>query len=143
MTTTGRTGYTLLEVLVTLVLLSLAGALAVPAFATLRPASPADAAAAQLLAVLRTTRDVALASGRDATVTFDAKSGRVWAHPRDTSYVLDLPGECQLVGPARTTLRFAPDGRAHGRAPSIGCAEAHIGIALDPLTGRAVVRWGP
>jgi general secretion pathway protein H len=134
-----RRGYTLVELVVVMVILAIAGALAAPAIAAWRPPAGFDAAAARLMAVTQMARDRAIASGRVAELVIDAANGRAWLRPRDTSFALALPNACQFVGPPRSVLRFSPDGPSHGELPDIACGSRRARIVADPLTGESRV----
>lgn len=138
-----RRGYTLVELVVVVVILALAGALAVPAVAAWRPPSDLDAAAARVVAVLSLARERAVSSGHQAELTVDAASQRAWLRPRDTSFVLELPDGCQLSGSARDVMRFAPDGPSHGSVPSLACGARRARVLIDPLTGTPRVTEAP
>jgi prepilin-type N-terminal cleavage/methylation domain-containing protein len=138
-----RGGYTLVELVVVLVILALAGALAVPAIAAWRPPSDIDTATARLVAVLHLARERAVSSGHASEMVIDAANRRAWLRPRDTSFVLDLPVGCQLAGGARSVMRFAPDGPSHGTLPSIACGDRRALVAADPLTGMPRVTAAP
>lgn len=140
---TPRGGYTLVELVVVLVILGLAGALAVPAIAAWRPPSDLDAAAARVVEALHAARERAVIGGHDAELVIDAANQRAWLRPRDTSFVLDLPDGCQLTGAARSVMRFAPDGPAHGTIPSIACGSRRARVLADPLTGTPSVTETP
>jgi prepilin-type N-terminal cleavage/methylation domain-containing protein len=130
-----RGGYTLVELVVVLVILALAGALAAPAIATWRPPSDLAAATAPVVSALHLARARAVSSGREMELVIDAGNRRVWLRPQDTSFVLDLPDGCQLAGDARNVMRFAPDGPSHGTIPSIACGVRRVRVSADPLTG--------
>jgi prepilin-type N-terminal cleavage/methylation domain-containing protein len=138
-----RAGYTLLEVTVVLVILALAGAAAAPAFATLRPARAIDAATGELLAAIQAGQARALRSGRPSELVVDAARARIWLRPRDTTFTLDLPSGCQLNGPARTTLRFAPNGATRGLTPTVACGATRARIAIDALSGHTTIEALP
>jgi general secretion pathway protein H len=138
-----RGGYTLVELVVVLVILALAGALALPAMAAWRPPSALAAATTPVIAALHLARERAVSSGRETQLVIDAANRRVWLRPRDTSYVLDLPEGCQLVGGARNVIRFAPDGPSHGTLPAIVCGARRARVAVDALTGLPRVAEAP
>jgi prepilin-type N-terminal cleavage/methylation domain-containing protein len=140
---TRRTGYTLIELVVVLVILAIAGAVAVPAFATLRPSHAEDSAAASLVGALRLARERAVASGRDAQLIVDAAGARAWLRPRDTTFVLPLPDGCQFEGAPRTVMRIAPDGAAFGAMPTVRCGARRMRVDVDPLTGTPTVKVTP
>lgn len=138
-----RAGYTLLELMVVLAILALAGALAIPAFAAWHPAEPRRATAGELVRVLEMTRERAVAGGTDAELVIDAERARAWLHPRDTSFALSLPEGCQLQGEARSRVRFAADGPAQGTIPLVRCGADSARVIVDPLSGTPRVELMP
>lgn len=113
---TQRRGFSLLELLVVLVVLSITAAAAVPAFLSDSLATPEQKTATALASVLSRARDAARESGVPATVTISPSDGRYWLTTRDSTAtgVLPLPGTVSLVGPStdRFECRFNPTGTA-------------------------------
>lgn len=138
-----RGGYTLVELVVVLVILALAGALAVPAIASWRPPSDLDAAAARVVATLHLARERAVTGGHETELVIDATNRRVWLRPRDTSFVLYLPDGCRLTGGGRSVIRFAPDGPSRGSIPSIACGSRRARVLVDPLSAAPRVTEAP
>jgi len=138
-----RNGYTLIEMAVVLVILAIAGAVAVPAFAALRPQRALDGAAARVVDALRMARERAVTGGRTTELVIDSANARAWLEPRDVPFTLDLPDGCRLTGGARIATRFAPDGTASGDSPGFACGTAHATASVDPLTGRVRVVESP
>ncbi|MBM3909115.1 MAG: GspH/FimT family pseudopilin [Gemmatimonadetes bacterium] len=132
-----RRGYTLLELTVVVAILALALAVAAPAIAGWRPPNDAEAARAELISALRFARARAVNSGGAVTLVVDPSTARVWLRPRDTTFALALPGNCRLVGAARSAIRFSPDGPALGEVPALHCGAEVIAVAVDALTGEA------
>jgi prepilin-type N-terminal cleavage/methylation domain-containing protein len=128
-------GYTLLEVVVVLVILAIAGAVAAPAFATWRPARDVDDATSRLVAALSLARERAVAGGRGVELVVDATNARVWLRPRDTSFALALPDGCRLDGALRSIVHFSADGPALGSMPDLTCGADRVRLTIDPLTG--------
>jgi general secretion pathway protein H len=138
-----RAGYTLLELMVVLAILALAGALAIPAFAAWRPAEPRRAAGGELVRVLELTRERAVAGGAPAELVIDAERARAWLHPRDTSFSLSLPEGCRLLGEARSRMQFSADGPARGAMPLVRCGAGSARVTVDALSGAPHVELLP
>lgn len=136
-----RDGYTLLEAMVTLVILAAAGAIAIPALAAWRPPSARDAAVGELVRVIGLARNQAVSSGAGTELVVDATSARVWLRPRDTSFVLALPVGCRLSGAPRSRLHFDTDGPARGDVPVVACGLDSARVNIDALTGETHVEW--
>lgn len=140
---TTRSAYTLIELVVVIVILALAGALAVPAVVAWRSPSDLAAATTPMLSALHLARERAVSSGRETQLVIDPPSRRVWLRPQDTSFVLNLPDSCQLTGAARHVMRFAPDGPSHGTLPDVVCGAERAHVATDALTGLARATEAP
>lgn len=132
-----KRGYTLIELVVVLVILVLAGGVMVPALAAWRPPTDIAAARGRVVSVAQLARERAVTSGGEVELVIDATNQRVWLRPRDTSFVLSLPDGCRLVGEARSVIRFAADGPARGTVPEISCGAERAQLVVDPLTGMA------
>ena len=113
---TTRSGFTLLELLVVLVLFAITAAAAVPAFLSDSLATPEQKTASALAGVLTAARDAARESGSPTTLTLSPADGRYWLATRDsvTTGVLPLPGVITIIGPSteRVNCRFSPSGAA-------------------------------
>jgi prepilin-type N-terminal cleavage/methylation domain-containing protein len=142
-----RTGFTLVEMLVTLIILTIAAAVAAPAFRTLYEEDPLTKAEHRLEALFRIARDSAIRGGQPVTVVIDSLSGLVW---------LDAP---PFAGAADSTHEAALEERAAGigghRAPGISgsrlreAAEGGTsldlpgGVRLELLRARARFLFAP
>lgn len=73
-----RTGITLLELVAALVIISLAVAVAVPAFLSLGRTDELTAATQRVETLFRLARDSAISSGAPVTVVIDSVTGLVW-----------------------------------------------------------------
>jgi type II secretion system protein H len=73
-----RPGFTLVEVAVVLVILSLMAAVAVPAFRRLVQEDELTTAVGRVEMLFRLARDSAIAGGRPVTVMIDSVTGHVW-----------------------------------------------------------------
>lgn len=136
-----RQGYTLLEAMVTLVILAAAGAIAVPALVAWRPLSAREAAAGELVRVIGLARSRAVSSGAGTELVMDAASARIWIRPRDTSFVLALPEGCRLRGAPRSRLHFDADGPVHGDVAVVACGRDSARVSIDALTGETHAAW--
>ena len=143
-------GFTLIELLVALGILVLVLAVALP---TLRRASDGmdlRAAANDIASALRETHSLALARGRAAVFTLDAKGGayRVADHanwrrlPGDISVAVVAAGDGR-VGATEQGIRFLPDGSSTGGAVRVVRGAAEEEIVADWLTGRISIVRSP
>jgi prepilin-type N-terminal cleavage/methylation domain-containing protein len=159
-----RSGFTLLEVVATLVIVAIAAAVAAPAF--------------RFEALFRLARDSAIRGGQPVTVVIDSVSGLVWldAPPfagiadsiRDATAAerggrlgagaaaldrrtfseeavaggtsLELPAGIRLeLTRARARFAFAPTGAAFPDTLWLRTSIVTRGITLDPWTGDAII----
>lgn len=141
--THARRGFTLLELMVVLVLLTITAAAAVPAFLGDR-ALTADERVARLVSNLLTqTRDAARTSGAPATLVLAAPDeqtgGRYWITTRDSSStgMLSLPNGMRVTGlaAARTQCRFDPAGPATPCAITVHGARART-VRVNAWSGE-------
>lgn len=111
-----RSGVTLFELMVVLVLLAITITAAVPAFLGGRFATPERQTATALADALMRTRDAARESGSAATFVLAPADGRFWIVTRDslTSAVLPLTNSVKVIGATseRVECRFDPSGPA-------------------------------
>ncbi|MGH7503331.1 MAG: pilus assembly FimT family protein [Longimicrobiales bacterium] len=123
-----RRGFTLLEVVVTLLIVAIAAAVAAPAFRSLYAEDPLTTAEQRFEALFRLARDSAIRGGQPVTVVIDSISGLVW---------LDSPpfaGVADSVREARQAERDAGFGiRSSARAGRTDPSTAVVtnGMSLD------------
>ena len=131
-----RAGFTLVEVTVVLLLLSLMAAVAAPAFSALRHRRAIDDAASAVTRVLERTRSRALAHGVVMTLVIDPATMRVWQERPDTTFVLSLPDECTMSAESlRARITFRADGTAAGETLTVKCGADAVAISADALNG--------
>ena len=111
-----RSGFTLLELMVVLVLLAITAAAATPAFLGQQRMSPERRAASSLAEALVRTRDAARERGVSATLVLAPANGRYWIVTGDSSVTGQLPldaGVRFISGPSdRLECRFEAAGPA-------------------------------
>ena len=145
-----RRGFTLLELLVVLVIASLAISLVGPAFQRLLPGLQLEAQARTLVAMLRHARSQAILSGDPVAISQDADGGLRLSY-RPQAYRLPAPlsltltagpgqgdtaaGTAQMAGTAQ--ILFYPRGDSSGGSleikPAAGRSEL---LSVDWLSGR-------
>jgi len=92
-----RTGFTLVEMLVTLIILTIAAAVAAPAFRALYEEDPLTMAEHRLEALFRLARDSAIRGGQPVTVVIDSLSGLVWLDAPPFAGAADSAHEAALA----------------------------------------------
>lgn len=132
-----RSGFTLLELLVVLVLMAITAAAAVPAFTSASRRAPERELATTIASLLTTTRDAARESGRSATLVFSPHDGRYWITRGDstTTDVLAL-GALRLAGDNdRIECRFTAAGPATRCVISVQGATS-AAVRVDEWSGE-------
>lgn len=139
-------GFTLLELLLVLLLLSLAYGLAAPMLDSGSAGLDLKAASRQLAAGLRKARSVAVTERREAVLTLDVE-GRVfsvsgdpkqYALPKKLELAL-FTAQSELVREKTGGIRFFPDGTSTGGRITVSSGEAKQAVDVDWVTGRVKI----
>lgn len=142
----GQGGFTLLELIVVLVIMSLVLGLSTVALVNALPSSRLDAAAREFAAALRYGRSLAVNSGerQELSIDLDARqyslAGRsAKTFPNEvTPAVLDpFEGEMRQ---GRHRIVFKPIGAAEGGALLLTQGKRTVRIEADPVIGAAVIK---
>ncbi|MCL1926514.1 MAG: prepilin-type N-terminal cleavage/methylation domain-containing protein [Syntrophorhabdaceae bacterium] len=139
----GRGGFSLMELLVVLFILSLFAALAAPSFSRTLLSGRMRACAAEVRATLSKARSHAIAEGRTRFVVFNLEEGTFGL---DSDAVLrGFPEPIQLgslivageeVRGTTARVRFFPDGTAEEAEISVASGDGGmLLLRMDPLTG--------
>lgn len=144
----GSRGFTLLEVLLVLVVLTLAAALSLPAL--VKPAgTELRTAAGSVAAGLRRAREAAVNRQAPATLTLDVQarrfsvSGDEGARQLPSAVELSLfTARAEIEDDGRGRIRFFPDGSSTGGRVTLARGERRYVVDVDWLTGRVRVRAG-
>lgn len=138
-------GFTLLELLVVLVIASLAISLVGPAFQRILPGLTLETESRKLMALLRHARSQAILSGSAVAISQDAESGGLQLSYRELPYT--LPERLSLTleaGPGETEaalgvtqILFYPRGDSSGGSLVLSLEEGRSEvIEVDWLSGR-------
>lgn len=133
-------GFSLLELIVALAILSLAAAAVVPLASPSGRSIEIDVAAREVAIALRAARSAAIYGNRETVFTIDAAAGRYWSDAAPSPK--DLPATISAaLGGERTvgSIRFFPDGSAGGGTLVLRGSERAATIRIDALTGRASI----
>lgn len=138
----GERGFSLVELIVVIAILSIALAAAVPLAGSLRQSMAVDVAARELALGLRTARAAAIYGNKEATFMLDGAAGQYWSDAAPARK--RLPAQVAFSPEQRTVaeIRFFPDGGASGGTIVLTDARRSAAIQIDALTGRASVNVG-
>lgn len=141
-----RSGFSLIELLVVLGILSLLVALIPPVVSTTLDGQKVKGAVRELAAGLRAARGQAVATQQDVALALDVESRRYAVGAR--SHALNLPRDTQITLRTATTeqqtnssgtIRFFPDGSATGGEITLTRGQRAYAIRIAWLTGRVTV----
>ena len=141
---TEQRGFTLLELVVVLVIASLAISLVGPGYQRLLPSLTLEAESRKIMALLRHARSQAIFTGTEVSISLDAEGSGLHLSYREQPY--RLPERLTLVleeGPAQgerapgaAQILFYPRGDSSGGSLSLKMEERNEVIRVDWLSGR-------
>jgi len=128
----GPRGFTLIEVLVTLLIMAVMAAVTAPAFLSQRAPRDLDDAEGRLVALFRMARDSAIRTATPVTVVMDSVSGLVWFDAK-TRPSQNVPAETYPNGSGSGdgNVRLRTDG-AFGGGSTLGLGMREPGVGLRP-----------
>jgi len=136
----GVAGFTLLELIVTLFVLTLALGMALPAIGRGTETIRARADVSRFAALLRHTREQAITTRRAQEVIVDPEARRVSVRSGtdDPRPSLSWPDRLTIIAspPNALTVRFEPWGGATGGDFFLTTAGRRYHVTVDPVTGR-------
>lgn len=135
-------GWSLLELIIVLAIVSSAVVLVSITTRGARGALAADAAARTVIAILDEARASALLEGRDVTIALDEPLlvRRIREASGDRRTIVGMVAEAYAHDRTdRHAIRFRSNGSSSPAAVRVQAGEAHVTIAVEPLTGRARV----
>jgi len=141
-TTADRQGFTLLEMMIVLAILSLASVLGGFALQPMRQRMELGQAAARLDALLRSARAEALRTGRTTMVHFDDRTRQLTVPSQGQTYTLtrsiavSVTGAAIGTGPDRPTILFLGDGSSSGGVVELRSGALRATRRIGWLTGR-------
>ncbi len=136
-------GFTLVELLVVLAIISLLLAFTPAAFNRMMPGLEVQSATRQLAASLRSARSAAIRDNTETTLTLDLEAriyrldalGREQAIDEDIEVSM-LTARSELEGEQTGRIRFYPDGTSTGGRVTFAGGGAAYDVLVDWLTGR-------
>ncbi len=141
---TRQRGFTLLELVVTLFVISVAMAITMPAIGRGMESLRVRAEVARFSSFLRHAREQAITKGEERTVSVDPAAGTVSDESHnEVRAQRPLPEGMTIkaLPPSTLTVQFSPQGYSSGGAfrLSVGDRVAYR-VTIDPLTGRVTNR---
>jgi prepilin-type N-terminal cleavage/methylation domain-containing protein len=135
----GARGFTLLELIATLMVLAVALAVVGPAVGRTSETLRTRAEVARFASLLRHTREQAIATQRPHSFIVDAAAHRITIQAGDeVKQTRTLPEHIgvQAEPPPALTVRFEPQGTSSGGAFRVTSGAINYRITVDGLTGR-------
>jgi general secretion pathway protein H len=140
-----RAGFTLIEILLVLLIVSTVTALALPAVWVHSPRVRLEAEAGRLLSALRLTRADAIRRNREASVFVDIERRTVSSTSGTTSRLdreLEIAMTSAVSDRGRTGaggIRFFPNGQSSGGEIRLRLGAAHSRVTVNWATGHAAI----
>ena len=140
-----RAGFTLVELMVVLFILSILAALAAPSFSRTIVSARLRASAAEVRATFARARSLAVAGARERSVVFDLEKGEYGLDNEATRRGFPDPvrlSGVRLAGEGKervdARVRFYPDGTADEAEVSVTSGDdGTLRVTVEPLTGIA------
>lgn len=141
-------GFTVLELLVVLAILSLAAAVTIPAVRPSRQAMSLKVNVTVLTAQMRALRSAALSGNIEHALLIDLRRNLFWIDGSDRvrrlSPQLALSARMrsnEVIGPATVRFRFHPDGTASGGAVVLSDGSRSARVAVDWRSSAPRIEW--
>lgn len=139
-------GFTLVELLVVMVIATLAVALVLPGFANARTGMELKSGTRQLSSALRYARGQAIAKHREVAVILDVEDRSYQFSNEQRKHNLSpslnfklLTSEGEILDDQSGAIRFFPDGSSSGGQITLQANNSHHEINVNWLTGRVIV----
>lgn len=142
---TEQRGFTLLELLVVLVIASLAISLVGPGYQRLLPGLTLEAESRKMMALLRHARSQAIFTGTEVSVSLDAEGRGLRLSYRKQPYTLpeyltleleEGPAQGERRTPGAAQILFYPRGDSSGGSLNLKMEARNEVISVDWLSGR-------
>ena len=138
MAQSGERGFSLLELIVVLAILSLIVVAMAPLVNPWHRGMMIDVAARELALALRETRTAAIYGNRRTTFTLDGPAGEYWSDAAPAHKTLPVKISARFASQAELgQIQFFPDGGASGGTIVLRDAHRSAAIRIDALSGRA------
>ena len=143
--TVRQTGFTLLELLVTLVIMVAVFSVAIPQYAQSMSSLQLRKNTRQIAAVLREARNASVREARTVVLVVDSSEREirqgeedpVFSWPEDID--VEISADERIGAGIDNTISFRPDGTATSRTLVVATESRQYAIAVDWLTGQVKV----
>jgi len=136
----GDRGFTLLELIVSLLVIALAVGIVIPAVGRGTETLRGRSEVAGFSSMLRHARDQAITTRRAHAVVIDpaGRRARILAAPDEVRQTRALPADLEIeaIPPQALTVRFDPNGVSSGGEFRLATKNIRYRVTVDPLTGR-------
>jgi general secretion pathway protein H len=140
----GERGFSLLELIVVIAILSLIVVAMAPLITPWHRGTMIDVAARELALALRQTRTAAIYGNKQTTFTLDGPAREYWSDAAPAHRALPVKITARFAGqPEFGQIRFYPDGGASGDTIVLRDAHRSATIRVDALSGRAQFNVSP
>jgi general secretion pathway protein H len=141
---TAESGFSLVEMLVVLSILSITLVALVPFAGSGRQSGHLDQAAREVALALRNTRASAINTNKDATFTLDASAGFYWSDANNKQMALPKKLAVAIVpnNNLQGQIHFFPDGSASGGTIQLRDLNHSYLIQVEALSGRIRIDGG-
>ena len=140
----GERGFSLLELIVVMAVISLVLVAVTPLVNPWRRGALVDVAAREMALTLRGTRAAAIYGNKGATFTLDGAAGEYWSDVVPAR--IPLPASITATFAAGQTslaqIQFFPDGGASGGTIVLKDAHRSAAIRVEALSGRVAINVG-
>ena len=132
-------GFTLIEMIVVLTILAVAIGLVVPLFGARQTGVELNAATARVRTAMAEARATAIAEGRAVAFRGD-RAGGFWLDNRHRGLDAGAERGLRVLTAGDAMISFFPSGGSSGGRVVVQTPYSRRDIAIDPVTGRAVVQ---
>jgi len=144
-------GFTLVELLIVLVIMSLLLSLVPPLLSNVMPSVTIKATANDLLHDIKYVRNMAVLNGRQTSLILNAVDGSYFSEAKDNGVRIDLPTDIalsisdvggEIANAESIPVRFFADGSSSGASILLRAEDRAYTIQVDWLTGRVSLAEG-
>ena len=144
-------GFTLVELLIVLVIMSLLLSLVPPLLSNVMPSVTIKAAANDLYHDLKYVRNMAILNGRQSSIVIDTVNSSYSSESKDNGKIISLPSDIRIaventqlqqLPEENQTIGFFADGSSTGGVVLLSTNDRTFTIVVDWLTGKVSLSEG-